>query len=220
LWGLGRVAALELPARWGGLIDLPGTADAASWTLLATALGGPEDQVAVRDGRTYGRRLEPSPTPPAPPASTHVPEPTPAPASGAVSGGGGVAVGGGCYRPRGTVLVTGGTGALGGHLARRLAAEGAAHPLLGGRRGRQAPGAEALEGELLALGAKVTFAARDLADREAVAALLAEVPADAPLTAVFHAAGVPQVSPLTGAGPDDFAEVYAGKLAGARHLDE
>ncbi|MFH7596513.1 type I polyketide synthase [Streptomyces racemochromogenes] len=208
LWGFGRVAALELPARWGGLVDLPETADAASWTLLAAALGGPEDQAAVRAGHTYGRRLEPSPTPtPASTAGTASgPAPAPAPGAG--------------YRPGGTVLVTGGTGALGRRLARRLAAEGAAHLLLVGRRGRQAPGAEALEGELLALGAKVTFAACDLADREAVAALLAEVPADAPLTAVFHAAGVPQVGPLTGAGPDTFAEVYAGKLAGARHLDE
>ena len=27
LWGLGRVAALEMPRRWGGLIDLPGSVD-------------------------------------------------------------------------------------------------------------------------------------------------------------------------------------------------
>ncbi|MFG2666936.1 type I polyketide synthase [Streptomyces sp. NPDC048387] len=205
LWGLGRVAALEHPGRWGGLVDLPEAADEAAWTLLAAAVGGEEDQVAVRGGHTYGRRLEPVP-PPAPPASPS----RSAAASGCRAG----------YRPRGTVLVTGGTGALGGHLARRLAAEGAAHLLLVGRRGRQAPGAAALEAELLALGAKVTFAACDLADREALAALLAEVPADAPLTAVFHAAGVPQVSPLTRTGPAEFAAVCAGKLAGARHLDE
>ncbi|MFC6987349.1 type I polyketide synthase [Streptomyces cirratus] len=195
LWGLGRVAALELPALWGGLVDLPGTdpADDDAWRLLATALGGPEDQVAVRAGRAYGRRLTPAPVPRA--------GQTP-------------------YRPHGTVLVTGGTGALGGHLARRLAAEGAAHLLLVGRRGRRAPGAAELEAELLALGAKVTFGAADLADRDALAALLAQVPADAPLTAVFHAAGVPQVSPLTEAGAEVFADVYAGKVAGARHLDE
>ncbi|MFI5831943.1 SDR family NAD(P)-dependent oxidoreductase [Streptomyces sp. NPDC051578] len=195
LWGLGRVAALELHALWGGLVDLPGTdpADDDAWRLLATALGGPEDQVAVRAGHAYGRRLTAAP----------------APRSGRSP-----------YRPHGTVLVTGGTGALGGHLARRLAAEGAAHLLLVGRRGRQAPGAAELEAELLALGAKVTFAAADLADRDALAALLAQVPADAPLTAVFHAAGVAQVSPLAEAGAEVFADVYAGKVAGARHLDE
>ncbi|MGO4458456.1 SDR family NAD(P)-dependent oxidoreductase [Streptomyces sp. M-16] len=192
LWGFGRVAALELPALWGGLADLPEHADDADWRILAAALGGPEDQIAVRDGRAYGRRLTSAPAP-------RAQRP---------------------YRPSGTVLVTGGTGALGGHLARRLAAEGAAHLLLVGRRGRRATGADVLEAELLALGAKVTFAACDLADRAALADLLDQVPADAPLTAVFHAAGVPQVSPLTEAGPATFADVYAGKLDGARHLDE
>ncbi|MFJ3817024.1 SDR family NAD(P)-dependent oxidoreductase [Streptomyces sp. NPDC090056] len=208
LWGLGRVAALELPALWGGLVDLPGKgngtggetgtgpADEAgeddAWRLLVGTLGGPEDQVAVRGPRTLGRRLVAAPAP-------RVPAP---------------------YRPRGTVLITGGTGALGGHLARRLAREGAEHLLLVTRRGSGAPGAAELEADLLALGAKATFAACDVADRDALAGLLVRIPSDAPLTAVFHAAGVPQVGPLTGTGPERVAEVYAGKVAGALHLDE
>ncbi|WP_435188576.1 SDR family NAD(P)-dependent oxidoreductase [Streptomyces sp. bgisy126] len=207
LWGLGRVAALELPALWGGLVDLPedgngtGTGgetgtdpadEADAWRLLVGVLGGPEDQVAVRGPRTLGRRLVAAPAP-------RVPVP---------------------YRPRGTVLITGGTGALGGHLARRLAREGAAHLLLVTRRGSAAPGAAELEADLLALGAKATFAACDVADRDALAGLLGRIPSDAPLTAVFHAAGVPQVGPLTETGPERVAEVYAGKVAGALHLDE
>ena len=191
LWGLGRTAALELPALWGGLADLPPDPDDTDWDRLATALTGGEDQIAVRADGLHGRRL------------------TPAPRAGATP-----------YRPRGTVLITGGTGALGGRLARRLALEGAGHLLLVGRRGRGAPGADALEAELLALGAKVTFAACDVADRDALAAVLAAVPADAPLTAVFHAAGVPQLAPLTDTGPDLVREVYGGKVAGALHLDE
>ncbi|MFE5510858.1 SDR family NAD(P)-dependent oxidoreductase [Streptomyces sp. NPDC056529] len=210
LWGLGRVAALELPSLWGGLVDLPedgngtgtggetgtGPADEAdeadAWRLLVGVLGGPEDQVAVRGPRTLGRRLVAAPAP-------RVPVP---------------------YRPRGTVLITGGTGALGGHLARRLAREGAEHLLLVTRRGSAAPGAAELEADLLALGAKATFAACDVADRDALAGLLGRIPSDAPLTAVFHAAGVPQVGPLTETGPERVAEVYAGKVAGALHLDE
>ncbi|NED78706.1 acyltransferase domain-containing protein, partial [Streptomyces sp. SID11233] len=143
LWGLGRVAALELPTLWGGLVDLPETGtgtgvesvsvsdantdtdtEAAAgyeeneaWRLLAGALGGSEDQVAVRGSGTLGRRLDTAPAP-------RVPAP---------------------YRPRDTVLVTGGTGALGGHLARRLAREGAGHLLLVTRRGAGAPGAAELE---------------------------------------------------------------------------
>ncbi|WP_338673615.1 type I polyketide synthase [Streptomyces sp. SCSIO 30461] len=226
LWGLGRVAALELPALWGGLVDLPeagadavaGTAATPSpfagadavagagiaaatpvasgedeaWRLLVEALGGPEDQVAVRGTGLLGRRLTVAPAP-----RVHAP-----------------------YHPRGSVLVTGGTGALGGHLARRLAREGAEHLLLVGRRGARTPGAADLEADILALGAKVTFAACDVADRDALAALLGQIPADAPLTAVFHAAGVPQISPLTETGPALVSEVYSGKVAGARHLDE
>ncbi|MFF3177783.1 SDR family NAD(P)-dependent oxidoreductase [Streptomyces sp. NPDC057900] len=198
LWGLGRVAALELPTLWGGLIDLPESeteeneSESEAWRLLAGALGGSEDQVAVRGSGTLGRRLTAAPAP-------RVPAP---------------------YRPRGTVLVTGGTGALGGHLARRLAREGAEHLLLVTRRGAGAPGAAELEADLLALGAKATFAACDVADRDALAELLRRIPSDTPLTAVFHAAGVPQVSPLTETGPELVSDVYAGKVAGALHLDE
>ncbi|MFI1735965.1 SDR family NAD(P)-dependent oxidoreductase [Streptomyces acidicola] len=191
LWGLGRTAALELPARWGGLTDLPPEPGPTDWDRLATVLTGDEDQVAVRADGLHGRRLAPAPRPDAAP-----------------------------YRARGTVLITGGTGALGGRLARRLAREGAGHLLLVGRRGRRAPGADALEAELLALGAKVTFAACDVADRDALAEVLAGVPADAPLGAVFHVAGVPQLAPLTETGPDLVRDVYAGKVAGALHLDE
>ncbi|MFC8100179.1 SDR family NAD(P)-dependent oxidoreductase [Streptomyces sp. NPDC057363] len=191
LWGLGRTAALELPALWGGLADLPPEPGATDWDRLATVLAGDEDQVAVRADGVHGRRLTPAPQPGAAP-----------------------------YRARGTVLITGGTGALGGRLARRLAREGAGHLVLVGRRGRSTPGADALEAELLALGAKVTFAACDVADRDALAEVLAAVPADTPLSAVFHAAGVPQLAPLTETGPDLVRDVYAGKVTGALHLDE
>ncbi|MYS31322.1 SDR family NAD(P)-dependent oxidoreductase, partial [Streptomyces sp. SID7804] len=83
----------------------------------------------------------------------------------------------------GTVLVTGGTGALGGHLARHLAASGTRHLLLTSRRGPDAPGAAELAAELRELGAEVTVAACDTADRVATAALLAGIDPAHPLTA-------------------------------------
>ncbi|MGM1065358.1 type I polyketide synthase, partial [Saccharothrix sp. Mg75] len=54
VWGLGRVAALEHPDRWGGLVDLPPDLDL---TALAGVLTGDEDQVALRGDGTHARRL-------------------------------------------------------------------------------------------------------------------------------------------------------------------
>ncbi|MFI1770074.1 acyltransferase domain-containing protein, partial [Streptomyces sp. NPDC020800] len=101
VWGLGRVAALEQSGRWGGLVDLPDAQDEVTGDLLASVLAGAsgEDQVALRGGEVLGRRL------------------VPAPLSAKAPGSG--------WTPRGTVLVTGGLGALGGHVARWLAARGA-----------------------------------------------------------------------------------------------
>ncbi|MBI0384725.1 SDR family NAD(P)-dependent oxidoreductase, partial [Streptomyces albiflaviniger] len=92
--------------------------------------------------------------------------------------------------PEGTVLVTGGTGALGATVARHLAGRrGVRHLLLLSRRGPDAPGATDLSAELTELGATVRIAACDIADRDQLATALADIPADHPLTAVVHTAG-------------------------------
>ncbi|MFI1711947.1 acyltransferase domain-containing protein, partial [Streptomyces griseoruber] len=60
VWGLGRVAALEAPGRWGGLVDLPAAFDDTAGNALAAVLAGvgDEDQVAVRASGVFGRRVE------------------------------------------------------------------------------------------------------------------------------------------------------------------
>ncbi|MEU2299808.1 type I polyketide synthase [Streptomyces antibioticus] len=122
-------------------------------------------------------------------------------------------------RPDGTVLITGGTGALGRLVAHRLVTRhGVRHLLLTGRRGPDAPGAEALAAELGALGAEVTLAALDTGDADAVAALIAAVPGDRPLTAVVHAAGVLDDTVLTSLTPERLAGVAQPKAEGAWHL--
>ncbi|THA71789.1 SDR family NAD(P)-dependent oxidoreductase [Streptomyces sp. A0958] len=196
VWGLGAALALEAPATWGGLIDLPvrgeGPDDEAVLRRLCDTLSGAagEDQVAVRPEGVHARRLV-RPAQPDPAAS---------------------------WRARGTVLVTGGTGGLGAHVARMLAADGAEHVVLVGRRGPDAPGAAALVEEIGKTGARVSVAACDMADREAVRTLLAGLP---DLTAVFHAAGLPQrIAPLGELTLADLAEVADAKVLGARHLDE
>nr|WP_262042628.1 SDR family NAD(P)-dependent oxidoreductase [Streptomyces sp. Isolate_219] len=192
VWGLGRVAALELPDRWGGLVDLPEAVDRGVVDRLVGVLAdGSEDQVAVRSSGVFGRRL------------VHAPAPA----------GDGTADG---WRPRGTVLITGGTGALGARVARWAADRGAEHLVLTSRRGREASGASELESELSALGVQVTVAACDVADRDAVEKLLSGCPVDA----VVHAAGVVDSVPLGEADAGHFAEVMGAKVAGAVVLDE
>ncbi|MFK0229425.1 SDR family NAD(P)-dependent oxidoreductase [Streptomyces sp. NPDC090303] len=119
--------------------------------------------------------------------------------------------------PDGTVLVTGATGALGGLVARHLVTEhGARRLLLVSRRGPDAPGSEELSAELSVLGAEVTLAACDTADREALAGLLRGVR----LTAVVHAAGVLDDGVVTALTPERLDTVLAAKATAARHLHE
>ncbi|GDY50979.1 hypothetical protein SVIO_016020 [Streptomyces violaceusniger] len=190
-WGLGKVIALEQPLRWGGLIDLPEGVAPHTQDYLAGVLAGAsdEDQVAIRPTGLFGRRL------------AHAP----------------ARERGGAWQPRGTVLVTGGTGALGGHVARWLAAQGAEHVVLTSRRGMAAPGAERLAGELEALGAQVTVAACDVGDRDALAGLLAEV---GPLTAVVHTAAVLDDGTLNSLTTEQLQRVLRVKTDGAVHLHE
>ncbi|MEU1135032.1 beta-ketoacyl reductase, partial [Streptomyces sp. NPDC005900] len=124
------------------------------------------------------------------------------------------------WRTSGTALITGGTGALGGHVARWLVSRGAEHLVLTSRRGLDAPGAVDLEAELLGLGVRVTIAACDVSDRAAVAELLASVPAEYPLTTVIHAAGVLDDGVIESLTPERFAGVLRAKADAALHLHE
>ncbi|WP_262418316.1 type I polyketide synthase [Streptomyces sp. SP2-10] len=117
----------------------------------------------------------------------------------------------------GTVLLTGATGALGRIIARHLTAErNVRHLLLLSRGGAPAD----LVAELTALGAEVTSAACDVADRAALAAVLDAVPADRPLTAVLHAAGVLADGVLTSLTPDRIDTVFRPKADAAWNLHE
>ncbi len=122
--------------------------------------------------------------------------------------------------PVGTVLITGGTGGLGRLLARHLAESGVRHLLLASRRGPAAEGVEELRAELSSLGAETSVVACDAADREALAKLLAEVPAEHPLTAVVHAAGVLDDGLVDALTPDRLDTVLRPKVSAAANLDE
>ncbi|MFF7642523.1 SDR family NAD(P)-dependent oxidoreductase [Streptomyces canus] len=114
--------------------------------------------------------------------------------------------------PDGTVLITGGTGALAASLARYLVAEhGARHLLLASRGGRTPDWAAELA-------ADVRVVACDVSDRSAVDALVGSC--RPPLTGVFHLAGVVADGVVDGMTPERVAEVLAPKADAAWHLHE
>ncbi|MEU4782543.1 type I polyketide synthase [Micromonospora sp. NPDC023633] len=156
--------------------------------LTGLALPAGEPEVALRGDRVLVPRLERAAAPPGDPIDV-----------------------------TGTVLVTGGTGALGAVLARHLVtAHGARHLLLLSRGGN----APELVRELTGLGAAVTVVACDVADREQLAEALRAVPADRPLSAVVHAAGVAGDGLVDRLTPGDLATALAAKAVGAWHLHE
>ncbi|WP_081195310.1 type I polyketide synthase [Saccharomonospora piscinae] len=192
VWGLGRVAALELPAQWGGLVDLPGELDdRAVEHVLRVLADGSEDQVAVRPSGVLARRIVRA-----------------------------AAGDGRHWRTSGTVLITGGTGALGRRVARWLAGRGAEHVVLVSRRGQRANGVDSLRAELAETGVRVTVATADVADRDRLARLRAEIEAEGDrIRTVVHAAGIGRQLPLPETSVADLHEARDGKVLGAHHLD-
>ncbi|GAA2529815.1 type I polyketide synthase [Pilimelia columellifera subsp. columellifera] len=168
--------------------------DERSRDALPGALATGEPQIRVREGRAQVPRLVRTP-----PSDGRTARP---------------------LDPDGTVLITGGTGLLGAITARHLVARhGVRHLLLASRSG---PTGEAgtLRDELAALGATVTIARCDVADREQVRELLDGIPDTAPLTAVVHTAGVLDDGVLTTLDTDRLDTVLRPKLDAARHLHE
>ncbi|MFC8131974.1 SDR family NAD(P)-dependent oxidoreductase [Streptomyces sp. NPDC057302] len=156
-----------------------------------SALTTGESQVVVRDGRVFVARL-----------ARVRPEAADTEAA---------------FGPESSVLVTGASGALGGLVARHLVARhGVGRLVLASRRGSTAEGAEELRAELVAQGADVTFAACDVADREALQDLLIEHP----VTAVVHTAGVLDDATIGSLTPDQVDTVFRPKVDAARNLHE
>ena len=194
VWGLIGSAISEHPGRFC-LVDLDGEPESSA--LLRTVLASGEPKLAVRKGKLLVPRL--------------------------------VRVGAGQdsrdrnsrLAPDGTVLITGGTGKLGGFVAKHLVAHhGVPSVVLVSRAGRQAEGAAALERELLELGAKVAVEACDVTDRAQLAGLIDGIPHDLPLRAVVHAAGVLDDGVIESLTPDSVDRVLGPKVDAAWHLHE
>ncbi len=186
LWGLVRAAEAEHPGRFV-LVDT----DDGGTGHLAAALATGEPEVAVRDGQLLVPRL------------TRVGTDVPADSSG--------------WPTDRTVLITGGLGGLGSLVARHLVTRhGVRRLLLTGRGGAATPGATELVADLTAVGADVTVAACDVADRDAVAALLA----DHRVGAVVHAAGTAENALVDALTPEQLHRVLRPKVDAAWHLHD
>jgi acyl transferase domain-containing protein/acyl carrier protein len=196
LWGFGRTAALEHPGVWGGLIDLAhaNARDAAQALARELRSAGDEDQVVLGDsGRSVARLVKAAPRTA---ASTR-------------------------FSAEGTYLVTGGTGALGLHVARWLAAHGARHLALSSRRGAIDARAQKTIASLEQLGATVTVVSADVSRREDVDRLFQQLQSgSSPLRGIVHAAGVDATVPLTSMSDADIHAAAAAKTTGAWLLHE
>ncbi|WP_328338409.1 SDR family NAD(P)-dependent oxidoreductase [Micromonospora sp. NBC_00421] len=216
VWGLVRAAQTENPDRFVTvrLTDAP-------TPLLAAALATGEPELRLRDGEISAPRLARVATTPT--ATAVVPASADAgTAAGTTTGVSDTttSAAGSRWPTDGTVLVTGGTGGLGAHVARHLAGNhGVRQLLLTSRSGPAAAGVPALRAELEAAGASVEVAACDAADADALAALLAGIPADRPLRAVVHAAGIVDDATIGSLTPDRLDAVLQAKLDGAVNLD-
>ncbi|MBP8539792.1 type I polyketide synthase, partial [Streptomyces sp. MK37H] len=192
VWGLVGSAQAENPGR---ILLLDVDQATIPTALLPALLAGDQRQLALRDATCFARHL------------TRVADMPQASPGGRGSGG--------------TVLVTGGTGALGAVVARHLVAvRGVRSLVLASRSGPEAIGAAELEAELVKAGARIRIVACDVADRGEVAGLLDAVPQDAPLSAVVHTAGVLDDGVLTALTPERMDAVFRPKVDGALHLHE
>ena len=206
-WGTGRVAALEHPSLWGGLIDFDTPSDTNANSVLDLVLG-PEHQkeFALRAGRWYRPRLQPLEHGEAQPVFGRI-------------------------RANATYLITGGLGGLGLETAKWLVQKGAHRLLLTGYRalpprahwnrilkteGRTAYVLGVIT-DLEAQGVSVHVRALDLSDERAICEQLDRFAAEAwpPIQGVIHAAGLLADHPMVKLDSDSFSKVIAPKANGA-----
>lgn len=195
VWGFGRVVANEHPEFWGGLIDLSPDAEEHEFGLLVDAIfsAGDEGEIAIRGTQRYVARL--TRADPGDPATLEL-------------------------RDDATYLITGGAGAIGQAIARRMVAAGARYLTLVGR-GELRPDAVSCINELEHSGAAIRYIRGDIGCRHDVTTIFEAIAGDMPpLRGIVHAAGVLSDATLLQQSPDSIHTVFAPKVSGASHLVE
>lgn len=198
LWGLMRTARTEHPEMRLRLIDLREGHDIIDALALALMLEA-EPECAVRNGQVLVPQIQRVDSP----SSTVVPVPAEQQ----------------FIRRDGAVLITGGLGDIAQHTARWLAkTHGISDIVLTSRRGMEAPGAEALVGQLAQLGAKATIVAGNMGSLEGVHAIMTLFKGDRPLRGVVHTAGVLDDGVVSSLTPQRCSSLFKPKVDGAWHL--
>ncbi|HWX45576.1 MAG TPA: SDR family NAD(P)-dependent oxidoreductase, partial [Solirubrobacteraceae bacterium] len=196
LVGLLRSAHSEHPDRFA-LLDVDGSEVALG--ALAGALGGDEPELALRRDVLHVPRLA---------RMKMRADPSLLDTSAL-----------GLFDPRGTVLITGGTGGLGATLALDLARRrGARHLLLASRGGPEADGAQELQAAMEELGCDARIAACDVSREAQLGELIASIPEEHPLTVVVHAAGVLDDGVIEALDGERLARVMGPKVDAAINL--
>ncbi|MGW1985514.1 SDR family NAD(P)-dependent oxidoreductase [Streptomyces collinus] len=206
LWGLARSARAEHPDLGLTLLDVDGDVDAdlpggVPASVLATAAAlADEPELALRGGNLLAPRLVR-----ARPANVTDTAERAGPAAPVLP-------------TDGTVLITGGLGAVGRHIARLLAGRGVPRLVLTARQGAQDPRAAGTVEELAGLGAEAEVVACDVTDPAAVAEAVEHAGQRLPLRGVVHCAGALDDGAITALTPERLARVLRPKADGALHL--
>ncbi len=195
LWGVARVASLEYPEAWGGIIDVQDLHSQAGEALSIAARPGPEDQFAIRDSRILVPRLVPSDRP--------VIDAKLALAARLQSG---------------SVLITGGLGGIGLGLAEKFAACGTGRLILVGRSKPSVEVQSRLD-EFRKSGTDIRVVSTDISHASGVQQCL-DACGDLPLVGVLHAAGVDLVAPMEKIADGDIERVFGAKVLGGWRLHQ
>ena len=194
LWGFGRVAALEHPELWGGLLDLdPGQTEHQLVQHIVDEIlqTGGALQVAYRQGKRYIPVLAKAQSIT---STTHI-------------------------QPDVSYLISGGLGSLGLKSAQRLVERGARHLVLLGRKGVSTDAQQQAITQLEALGARIQVMAVDVGQWTQLQTAWASLPITLPpLRGVIHAAGVLDDGLLINQQWEKFATVIAPKVQGGWNL--
>lgn len=197
LWGFGRTISQEMPRLWGGLIDIDGTVLSDEPLAVLREILGKDDEslLALRGGnRRFAARLEKMADLPLQ-ENRQIKVP-----------------------PEGTVLITGGMGALGTVLAEWLVKKGCRHMAVTSRKSLSPERREKLD-NLRQMGAEIAVLEGDISRTDDACRMFSQIHESMPpLKGVFHLAGTLDDGMIEDMEWERFSRVLAPKISGAWNL--